>query len=296
MSGTGDPGPPSTSRGGSGDPPAPGEPNGDEQTEPSANGSRTALVAMAAVLAVVVVVLLVLLFAGDDDDDVDTTDTTTTSESTTTTTEATSTTSEPTSSTSEATTTSSPGGLTAEEAATVVWPDPGGSSLVDDPVAAAEAFATDLVGFTSPVIGDFQQGDSRSGEVEVRPMEEGPVTTVSVRQMSDGNWYVIAANTAQIEVTSPTAGTAIDHPLLVAGRAQAFEGTVQVAVYARGETEPLGEGFVTGSGSEMGPFSGEIAWENPGGGWGVVLFVIESGEDGSPWQAAALPVGFIGGD
>ena len=81
------------------------------------------------------------------------------------------------------------------------------------------------------------------------------------------------------------------------GQAQAFEGTVRVAVYGRGVAEPLGEGFVTGSGGgEMGPFSGEIAWENPGGGWGFVLFAIDSAEDGSPWQVAALPVGFIGGD
>jgi hypothetical protein len=219
----------------------------------------------------------------------------TTTLSTTTTTEGSSP-SDSSTTTSEGTTTTTPGGLTDEEAATVVWPDPAGTGLYTDPVDAARGFATDLVGFTAPVLGGFQAGDSRSGEVEVRARDAGPVTTVAVRQMSDDNWYVIAATTEQIEVTSPTAGTAIDDPLTVEGRAQAFEGTVQVAVHARGVAEPLGEGFVTGSGSEMGPFSGEIAWENPGGGWGVVLFVIESGEDGSPWQAAALPVGFIGGD
>ncbi|HRA34873.1 MAG TPA: Gmad2 immunoglobulin-like domain-containing protein, partial [Acidimicrobiales bacterium] len=152
------------------------------------------------------------------------------------------------------------------------------------------------VGFTNPVYGEFQGGDSRSGEVEVRAQADGPVTTLAVRQMSDDNWYVLAALTDQIDVTAPAPGTAIDNPLQVAGQAQAFEGTVRVVVYGRGVAEPLGEGFVTGSGGEMGPFSGDITWDNPGGGWGFVLFVIDSAEDGSPWQAAALPVGFIGGD
>ena len=295
MSGTdGTPSHPGDPRsGGSG---APGGADQPGEVDPSEARNRTMLLAVAGTLAVIVVVLLVLLVVRNDDDDLTTTDTSsTTTETTTTTTEGT-TTSEATSTTTEATTTTTPGGITDEEAATVVWPDPGGSTSFTDPEAAARGFAEDVVGFTNPVHGAFQAGDSRSGEVEVRAQADGPVTTVAVRQMSDDHWYVLTAVTEQIEVTLPSAGSAIDHPLLVEGRAQAFEGTVRVAVHARGGTEPLGEGFVTGSGSEMGPFSGEIAWENPGGGWGFVLFVIDSAEDGSPWQAAALPVGFIGGD
>jgi hypothetical protein len=263
--------------------------------------NRTMLLGVAATLAVVVVVLLVLLVVrNDDEDDVTTGDTSsTTTEATTTTTAATTTTTtEATTTTTAATTTTTGGGgVTDEEAATVVWPDPGGAELFTDPVAAARGFAEDLVGFTNPVYGEFQGGDSRSGEVEVRAQADGPVTTIAVRQLSDDNWYVLAAVTEQIDVIAPTAASAIDNPLQVAGRAQAFEGTVRVAVYGRGGNTPLGEDFVTGSGGgEMGPFAGEVAWDNPGGGWGLVLFVIDSAEDGSPWQAAALPVGFIGGD
>jgi hypothetical protein len=140
-------------------------------------------------------------------------------------------------------------------------------------------------------------GDSRSGEFEVRAVGTGPATTVLVRQMSDDNWYVLGATTPEIEVDEPTAGSAIDHPLQVAGRAAAYEGTVQVAVYGWGVDEPLGTGFVTGRGDgELGPFTGEIDWENPGGGRGFVVFSSASAEDGSTWQATVVRVGFIGGD
>ena len=122
------------------------------------------------------------------------------------------------------------------------------------------------------------------------------VTTVLVRRMSDDNWYVLGSTTANIELDDPVPGTAIDDPLLLSGRANAFEGTVQVAVFEWGSTEPLGEGFVTGSMGELGPFSGEVAWDNPGGGWGVVLLYTVSMEDGAVWEASSIPVGFIGGD
>jgi hypothetical protein len=39
-----------------------------------------------------------------------------------------------------------------------------------------------------------------------------------------------------------------------------------------------------------------VRWENPGGGWGVVLAYTTSAEDNSVVQATAIPVGFIGGD
>ena len=64
-----------------------------------------------------------------------------------------------------------------------VWPLADSSVTYDDPIDAATEFATELVGFTDPVVGEFQQGDSRSGEVEVRPSADGPVTTVMVRQL-----------------------------------------------------------------------------------------------------------------
>jgi hypothetical protein len=233
------------------------------------------------VVLVAAAVVLLLLFR-DDGDNVESggTDTTTTS-----------TTAATTSSTDTAAT------ISDEEAVSVVWPGPEGELRYDDAMAAARGFAEELVGFTDPVYGDYQGGDSRSGEVEVRAAEAGPVTTVFVRMLSDDSWWVLGAATVDIVLDDPVPGTAIDDPLLLSGQASAFEGTVQVSVFERGELAPLGEGFVTGSGSgEPGPFEGEVRWENPGGGWGVVLLYTVSAEDNSVVQATAIPVGFIGGD
>lgn len=248
------------------------------------------------VLAAVLAIVLIVVLAGDDDDEDVTTDSTTTTEQPTSTTEE-----ETTTSTTEATTTTTsttePGGLPDAEAANVVWPDPEGDLRYDEPMAAVEGFAEDLLGFVDPMYSEFMAGDSRSGEVEVRRFADGPATTVAVRQMSDDAWYVLFAATSEVELSEPTAQTAIDTPLQVAGRSRSFEGQVRIAVYERGSTEPLGEGFVTGgSGEALEPFSGEIDWDNPGGGWGVVVASTEGGPDGTVLVATAIPVGFIGGD
>src|ERR1019366_1717605 len=60
---------------------------------------------------------------------------------------------------------------------TAIWPFALTVTRFSDPVLAAEAFATDYLGFTSPLVGFFQQGDSRSGEVPVKDTPTAPVTT-----------------------------------------------------------------------------------------------------------------------
>jgi hypothetical protein len=201
----------------------------------------------------------------------------------------------PTPSTTTTTTTGGP--ISVDEASTVVWPDPAGNRRFGQPAEAAQSFAVDLVGFENPLVGSFRRGDNRSGEVEIRGRAAGPATTVAVRQLSDDSWWVLGASADDIELDDPIAGTAIDHPLRLVGRASAFEGTVQVAVFKRGSTTPLGEGFVTGAaGPQLGPFDGFVSWRNPGGGWGSVVLFTSSAENGSVEQAVAIPVGFIGGD
>jgi hypothetical protein len=264
----------------------------DERAPHGPTRRRLVTAAVGAILAIAAVAILYAVVSnGDDDEDGTSTEATTTAAPATT-----ATTSTPTSS-SAAPSSTRPSSLTGEEASDVVWPSPEDSTRYDDPRRAAEAFAIELVGFESPVIGEFRQGDTRSGEVGVRPLPSGPETTVLVRQMSDGNWWVLGSQTDSIVLDDPLAGTAIDDPLQLSGRARAFEGTVQVAVFRRGSTTPLGEGFVTGSGGEeLGPFTGELRWDNPGGGWGAVVLHTASGENGQVWQALAVPVGFIGGD
>jgi hypothetical protein len=229
---------------------------------------------------------VVLAGCGDDGD----TSTPSTSSS------ASSSTSAPSSTTSAPVTTTT--ALSVTDRAFVVWPDPGGSLRYDDPVDAARGFAEDLIGFENPILGPFMEGDSRSGEVEVRAVPNGPATTVMVRRIGpEDAWWVLGSVTADIDVTEPIPQSAIDNPLQVRGRARAFEGTVQVAVYRDGSTAPLGSGFVTaGGGSELEPFEGSIPFESPHGGWGAVVFFTTSAEDGQVWQATTVRTGFIGGD
>ena len=174
-----------------------------------------------------------------------------------------------------------------------VWPPTDSPIRYTDPVAAAQAFATGYVGFVDPVVGPFRQGDSRSGEVDVRPSASGPATIVLVRQLSsDTSWSVIGATTANIRVDGPAALTEIASPVALKGTSSAFEGTVQTEIRQDGMTEPLGKGFVTGGSGEMGPFSGSVGFSHPTARAGALLLYTVSTENGHIWEAGVLRIRF----
>lgn len=238
--------------------------------------------------AVIVILLGALAFVAmdDDDDDVDTTGTTTT-----TTTSAT-TTSESTTSTSTPPSTS-PDLPTEQELDTVVWPGPATGIRYTEALAAVEGFATDLLGFVNPIIGDYMAGDSRSGEVEIRADVQGPPTTAIVRQLSDDTWWILGAATESIELSDPEPGEAVRSPVALAGRSRAFEAVVNVSIFDHGATTPLGEGVVMGSGdADLGPFTGELEFDDPAGDRGVLVLYTLSARDGEVWEAIATPVRF----
>lgn len=235
------------------------------------------LIGLGAVAVIIAVVVAALLLTGDDDDPVSTEDTTTT-----TTTEG--------STTTEATTTT----VTFEgvDPDQPVFPDPTTSRRFDDPVAAATAFATDLVGFSDPVVGEFAQGDSRSGEVEVRGFAAGAPTIVLLRQLEDDTWFVIAATTDSIQLSSPAPRDTIASPQALVGMAYAFEGTVGVRLYVDGTQEPIADTFVTGRGDGvLGAFEGDLEFTNSSGAThGVLVLTSEGGEDSAPIHAQAIRV------
>jgi len=178
---------------------------------------------------------------------------------------------------------------------TAVWPVAGTAGLTD-PVKAARAFAVDYLGFADPVVGAFAQGDSRSGEVEVRALASGPATTVLLRQLSgESTWSVLGAGTANIEVTRPEAGATISSPVEVQGSALAFEGNVVVQVRQDGTAAPLGEAPVTGGGDVLRPFAGSIPFRAPTSAYGALVLLTHSAKDGSVWEAAVLRVRLSGG-
>ena len=240
--------------------------------------------------AVLLVVVGLLVLDGDDAEEGIVAD------STSTTTESTTTTEGPTTTTTEGPTTTVT--FTPEvDPYAVAFPGPGTSRRFDSPEPAAQAYATEVLGFTELVVGDFQQGDSRSGEVEITDRPGRQVTVVMLRQMEDDTWFVLGSSNGDITVEQPTAGAAIQSPFTTSGTALAFEGTVDVLVLAQDRPDPLGEGFVTGSGTPpAGPFEGEISFTAPSGDTpGVLVYRTRSAEDGHVQQATSFPVRLQGG-
>jgi Immunoglobulin-like domain of bacterial spore germination len=277
-----------------------------------ATARRRLLVGLTSAAAVLAIVVLAVSVTGDDDGrDVRTSNerTTSTSTSTTpTTSSATTSTTEQSSTTSASTTpaTSSPPPTTTVptsegvgvDASVLVWPALDSSTRFDDPVAAAQSFAGDLVGFSDPVVETFEAdgSDGSSGSVTVRPRAQGPATTVVVRQVDDGTWWVVSASTADITLDQPATGTQIACPLRLTGTALAFEGTVNVTVRDDERTE-VGSGFVTGGGDVPRPFDGTIdcSLESARSGSGTVILTEASAEDGSVVKAVARRVLLLAG-
>jgi hypothetical protein len=247
----------------------------------STDRTKMLLFVLVGLLAVAVAVLATVLVLRDPDDGASSAPQPTPSVTSTT-----STTSAPTSETTTSTSTLSP-----DEARGIVWPRPGGA-VYDDPVEAAVTMATDLVGFTSPIAGEFQAGDARSGEVPIRAKSTGAVTTVQVRQLGDGYWYVLGAATDDLRLESPDAGAAVSSPVTVSGRSRAFEGTIVVSVHAQADAHALGQQpLIGGAGEDLGPFTGEIEFDAPSSASpGALVVLTESAEDGRVWQATVVPV------
>ncbi len=196
--------------------------------------------------------------------------------------------------TTDASTTEVPTTAPSEATSTAIWPWVDTSTRFADPVEAATNFATDYLGFTDPVVGEFQAGDSRSGEVVVTAGTVGPTTVVFVRQLTaDDSWWVLGAASQNITVDQPAWGDVVSSPLTISGTASAFEGTVDVELRADGNGEPIYEGFVTGSGSpDPGPYDAVIEFTSPGTGGGALVLLSRSPEDGRVIEASALRIFF----
>jgi hypothetical protein len=176
----------------------------------------------------------------------------------------------------------------------------------DQAVAAGREFLRVEVGMGELVAGAFKATGPDTGEVSYRlkygegghPMPAtAPRTTVRLQRYANG-WAVTATSTRNVTVSDPARFERIASPVAVAGRASAFEGTVQVRVTEdrAGKDRTLGSGVVTGSGTaELGPFSGRISFGKPSAAAGWVLFYTESEADGvGILEATALRVRFAG--
>lgn len=243
------------------------------------------LIGLGALVAVVAVVLGVLALTGDDDT------ATTGDTSSTSTSSSTSSTSSTTSSTAPTSTSTLP----SSDLDAALYPAlSSGSVGFEDPEELVRAFALDVLGYDSDLaVGSFQAGDSRSGEVEVRAHPESPVTVVLVRKVADDSWAVIGANTDSIRLDTPIARSRISSPQPLIGAAHAFEGHVNVTLFADGQEVPIATTFVLGRGDELGPFSSELKFQVPDGVTrGVLVLSAAGGDDGGTVAATAIRVRF----
>jgi Immunoglobulin-like domain of bacterial spore germination len=204
------------------------------------------------------------------------------------------------------------GGATAPAASpTSTGTGPAGATATTKPgsdqaVAAGRQFLRVEVGMDELVAGPFKATGADTGQVGYRlkygeggrPMPAtAPQTTVRLRRYANG-WAVTGTSSSNIRVSDPIRFERITSPVAVAGKASAFEGTVQVRVTEdrAGKDRTLGRGVVTGSGTaELGPFSGRISFGKPSADAGWVLFYTESEADGvGILEATSLRIRFGG--
>jgi hypothetical protein len=244
-------------------------------------------------LALVAVTSLVLAGCGDDDDGGSATTTTEAEADATSTTDTTEAGTSGDGSTTSTTAAAEPDEPMAQPAS-AVWPYAADDLRYDDPVEAAQGFAVDYLGFVDPVVGEYLSGDSRSGEVSIQPLDQGPTTTVFVRQVTDDDsWWVIGAATSAIRLESPETMATITSPVSLSGQSTAFEATVSVEVRETGSTAPLTQDFVMGGANgEVGPFAKDIAFDAPTATTGALVLQTFSMEDGRIWEATVIPVSF----
>ncbi|MDQ3946413.1 MAG: Gmad2 immunoglobulin-like domain-containing protein [Actinomycetota bacterium] len=167
-----------------------------------------------------------------------------------------------------------------------------------DPVRTAREFMRVYIGMEAPVAGEYRAGDAQSGEVEVRPRAGGRlVTTVSVRRVSgEGSpWVVVSAAADMVKLITPVALEGIRSPVNVSGEASAYEGNVVVQVKedGMGPGQFLGQEPLTGgSGPDLEPYAGPVAFKAPTKAAGAVVVLTYSAEDDSVEQASVVRVRF----
>lgn len=229
---------------------------------------------IAAVLTAVLTGALLLAGCGDDDPDTAASTTTTTAD--------------------ETTTTSAPVGL--EQPA--IWP--AADVVFATPEAAAEDFVSKVLG-VPPALGEFQQGDSRSGEIEVLSLGEGSNATPAVRGLlllrqlgPDDGWFILAAVHDSETITTPASMSEVAAgPLTVEGVGRGFEAAVVITAFVAGDAERELDKVLTSGGSAETPEPYSVTVDLSGASAGDIVVLLVRGGTGletDPGDFAAVPV------
>lgn len=178
-----------------------------------------------------------------------------------------------------------------------IWP--AADVVFDTPEQAAEDFVAAVLGVPAR-LGEFQQGDGRSGEIEVLAPSEtdaGPPVARSLlllRQLGpDDGWFVLAAVNDNTSIVSPQALAEVAAgAVAVEGVGRGFEGLVVVEAFRPGGPAALDQVITQGGSMETAePFSVQV--DLSAGAPGEVVMLLVRGGVGletDPGDFGAIPV------
>jgi hypothetical protein len=168
---------------------------------------------------------------------------------------------------------------------------PTGRRSAAEAVATARAFLARELGMTDMVAKPFRFTDARTGEVgfshkygeggRLLPQTGPPAVVVRLYHLPAG-WWVLGVQGRSIQADGPVRLQRIGSPLTVSGTAEVYESTVSVKVTQDrpGRDLVLGQGVVTGGGTEPGSFRGQLTFREPTAKTGWVILSEESAATG----------------
>lgn len=247
------------------------------------------------------VIMLAVACGSSDDNNTQSTTSTSTAEATTTIAENTTTSVESTSSTTESTTSSDSTTTSSTTDVPVleqpaIWPAP--DVVFDSPEDAAADFVFQILG-VPPALGEFRQGDGRSGEIEVLSVGEGGGTPIVrgllfLRQLGPHNgWFVLAAADESNTIETPPSMDQVPAGQVeVTGRARGFEATVIVEAFVAGDASRVDQQVTQGGSAETPkPYAVTLDLSGVESGETVLLLVKGGvGLETDPGEFSAIPV------
>jgi hypothetical protein len=167
-------------------------------------------------------------------------------------------------------------------------------------LTSVDAVVLDTAVDMPPVLGEFQQGDSRSGEIELLSPGEGGTTSVVrsllfLRQLGpDDGWFVLAAANDSMSITGPESGaTVAAGPLTVDGLARGFEGSVNVRALVAGDAANELDQEITLGGGMGTPEPISVTLDLSGAATGDIVTILVRGGTGletDPGEVGAIAV------
>jgi hypothetical protein len=195
--------------------------------------------------------------------------------------------------------TSAPAGPTTVAAATLEQPAiwPAAQVVFATPQEAATDFVRSVLG-VAPVLGEYQGGDARSGEIEVfSPGEATPVGRglLFLRRLGpDDGWFVIGAANPNAAISAPEANAAVPAgPLTVEGVARGFESTVVVTAFLAGDADAVIDQVITSGGALDTPEPYRVTLDLTSATPGDVITLLVRGDTGletDPGEFGAIPI------